>query len=125
MVRVLTKTRRYAEVTVDREGMVYVPHVGAIHVGGLAYSDVEKQVRAGVGRINGSAASVRCQRGAGWKGRLAGRNGDLPLRKLDMLRAWFAEVQHRNALRLPFEVDGVIPGRALWRGLRRFVGVVG
>jgi protein involved in polysaccharide export with SLBB domain len=51
LIRVWGQMNFNAEVTVDREGMVYVPHVGAIHVGGLPYSDLEKQVRAGVGRI--------------------------------------------------------------------------
>jgi protein involved in polysaccharide export with SLBB domain len=51
LIRVWGQINFNAEVTVDREGMVYVPHVGAIHVGGLPYGDLEKQVRAGVGRI--------------------------------------------------------------------------
>jgi protein involved in polysaccharide export with SLBB domain len=51
LIRVWGQMNFNAEVTVDREGMVYVPHVGAIHVGGFPYSDLQQQVRAGVGRI--------------------------------------------------------------------------
>jgi protein involved in polysaccharide export with SLBB domain len=51
LIRVWGQMNFNAEVTVDREGMVYVPHVGAIRVGRLPYGDLEKQVRAGIGRI--------------------------------------------------------------------------
>jgi protein involved in polysaccharide export with SLBB domain len=51
LIRVWGQMNFNAEVTVDREGMVYVPHVGAIRVGGFPYSDLQQQVRAGVGRI--------------------------------------------------------------------------
>jgi protein involved in polysaccharide export with SLBB domain len=51
LIRVWGQMNFNAEVTVDREGMVYVPHVGAIHVGGVPYSDLQQQVRNGVGRI--------------------------------------------------------------------------
>ena len=51
LIRVWGQINFNAEVTVDREGMVYVPHVGAIHVGGVPYSDLQQQVRDGVGRI--------------------------------------------------------------------------
>ncbi|HEX6771150.1 MAG TPA: SLBB domain-containing protein [Acidobacteriaceae bacterium] len=51
LIRVWGQMNFNAEVTVDREGMVYVPHVGAIRVGGLAYSEVQQQVRQAVGRI--------------------------------------------------------------------------
>ena len=34
LIRVWGQINFNAEVTVDREGMMYVPHVGAIHVGG-------------------------------------------------------------------------------------------
>jgi protein involved in polysaccharide export with SLBB domain len=51
LIRVWGQMNFNAEVTVDREGMIYVPHVGAIHVGGVPYSDLQQQVRAGVGRI--------------------------------------------------------------------------
>jgi protein involved in polysaccharide export with SLBB domain len=51
LIRVWGQMNFNAEVTVDRNGMVYVPHVGAIHVGGVPYSDLQQQVRTGVGRI--------------------------------------------------------------------------
>jgi protein involved in polysaccharide export with SLBB domain len=51
LIRVWGQMNFNAEVTVDREGMVYVPHVGAIRVGGIPYSDLQQQVRSGVGRI--------------------------------------------------------------------------
>ena len=40
-----------AEVMVDRQGMVYIPHVGAIRVGGVPYSELREQVRQAIGRI--------------------------------------------------------------------------
>ncbi len=51
LVRVWGQINFNAEVTVDRQGMIYVPHVGAIHVGGAPYSDLQQQVRDGVARI--------------------------------------------------------------------------
>jgi protein involved in polysaccharide export with SLBB domain len=51
LIRVWGQINFNAEVTVDREGMVYVPHVGAIRVGGVPYSNLQQQVRDGVGRI--------------------------------------------------------------------------
>jgi protein involved in polysaccharide export with SLBB domain len=51
LIRVWGQMNFNAELTVDREGMVYIPHVGAIHVGGLAYNDLQQHVREGVGRI--------------------------------------------------------------------------
>lgn len=51
LVRVWGQMNFNAEVMVDREGMVYIPHVGAIHVAGLPYSDVQQQVRQAIARI--------------------------------------------------------------------------
>jgi protein involved in polysaccharide export with SLBB domain len=51
LIRVWGQINFNAEVTVDRQGMIYVPHVGAIHVGGAPYSDLQQQVRGGVARI--------------------------------------------------------------------------
>ncbi|HEY3988868.1 MAG TPA: SLBB domain-containing protein [Acidobacteriaceae bacterium] len=51
LIRVWGQMNFNAEVTVDREGMVYVPHVGGIHVGGIPYTDLQQQVRDAVGRI--------------------------------------------------------------------------
>jgi protein involved in polysaccharide export with SLBB domain len=51
LIRVWGQMNFNAEVTVDRNGMVYVPHIGAIHVGGVPYSDLQQQVRNAVGRI--------------------------------------------------------------------------
>jgi protein involved in polysaccharide export with SLBB domain len=51
LVRVWGQINFNAEVTVDRQGMIYVPHVGAIHVGGAPYSDLQQQVRDGIARI--------------------------------------------------------------------------
>jgi protein involved in polysaccharide export with SLBB domain len=51
LIRVWGQMNFNAEVNVDRNGMVYVPHVGAIHVGGVPYSDLQQQVRNGVARI--------------------------------------------------------------------------
>ncbi len=51
LIRVWGQINFNAEVTVDRQGMIYVPHVGAIHVGGAQYSDLQQQVRDGIARI--------------------------------------------------------------------------
>ena len=51
LVRVWGQINFNAEVTVDRQGMIYVPHVGTIHVGGAPYSDLQQQVRDGIARI--------------------------------------------------------------------------
>jgi protein involved in polysaccharide export with SLBB domain len=51
LIRVWGQMNFNAEVTVDRNGEVYVPHVGAIHVGGVSYTDLQQQVRNAVGRI--------------------------------------------------------------------------
>lgn len=51
LVRVWGQMNFNAEVTVDREGMIYIPHVGAIHVGGVRYGDVQQVVRDGIARI--------------------------------------------------------------------------
>jgi protein involved in polysaccharide export with SLBB domain len=51
LIRVWGQMNFNAEVVVDRNGMVYIPHVGAIHVGGVPYSELQQVVREGVGRI--------------------------------------------------------------------------
>jgi protein involved in polysaccharide export with SLBB domain len=51
LIRVWGQMNFNAEVTVDREGMIYIPHVGAIQVGGLHYGDVPQAIKAAVGRI--------------------------------------------------------------------------
>jgi protein involved in polysaccharide export with SLBB domain len=51
LIRVWGQMNFNAEVTVDREGTVYIPHVGPIHVGGVPYSDLREQVREGIARI--------------------------------------------------------------------------
>jgi protein involved in polysaccharide export with SLBB domain len=38
-------------LTVDRSGNIFIPHVGAIHVAGLPYSGLEKNIRAEIGRV--------------------------------------------------------------------------
>jgi protein involved in polysaccharide export with SLBB domain len=51
LIRVWGQMNFNAEVTVDREGLVYVPHVGGIHVGGVRYGNVQQVVRDAIGRI--------------------------------------------------------------------------
>ena len=51
LIRVWGQINFNAEVTVDRNGMVYLPQVGAIHVGGASYDKLADQVRANVARI--------------------------------------------------------------------------
>jgi len=51
LIRVWGQINFNAEVRVDRNGMVYLPQVGAIHVGGVSYDKLTDQVRSNVGRI--------------------------------------------------------------------------
>jgi protein involved in polysaccharide export with SLBB domain len=51
LIRVWGQINFNAEVTVDRAGTVYLPQIGAVHVAGLPYSDVSRQLRASIGRI--------------------------------------------------------------------------
>ncbi len=51
LIRVWGQINFNAEVKVDRNGMVYLPQVGAIHVGGVSYDKLADQVRANVARI--------------------------------------------------------------------------
>jgi protein involved in polysaccharide export with SLBB domain len=51
LVRVWGQMNFNAEVTVDRQGMIYIPHVGGIQVGGLHYGDLQQAIRTAVGRI--------------------------------------------------------------------------
>jgi protein involved in polysaccharide export with SLBB domain len=38
-------------LTVDRSGMIYVPKVGSIHVSGIPFSGLDKQLRTEIGRV--------------------------------------------------------------------------
>jgi protein involved in polysaccharide export with SLBB domain len=51
LIRVWGQINFNAEVKVDRNGMVYLPHVGAIHVGGVSYDQLSNQIRGSVARI--------------------------------------------------------------------------
>ncbi|HEX6493989.1 MAG TPA: SLBB domain-containing protein [Acidobacteriaceae bacterium] len=51
LIRVWGQINFNAELTVDRNGMVYIPQVGAVHVGGVQYDDLRQHVHDAVGRI--------------------------------------------------------------------------
>ena len=51
LIRVWGQINFNAEVTVDRTGMVYLPQIGAIHVGGTSYDQLQQQVQSNVARI--------------------------------------------------------------------------
>ena len=51
MIRIWGQVNFNSEVTVDRSGAVYLPQVGAVHVAGLPYSQIEDHLRQAVGRI--------------------------------------------------------------------------
>ena len=51
LIRVWGQINFNAEVTVDRNGMIYLPQIGAIHVGGSTYDDLSQHIRASVSRI--------------------------------------------------------------------------
>jgi protein involved in polysaccharide export with SLBB domain len=51
LIRVWGQINFNAEVKVDRSGFVYLPQVGAIHVGGVSYDKLAGQVRDNVARI--------------------------------------------------------------------------
>jgi hypothetical protein len=51
LIRVWGQINFNAEVTVDRSGTVYLPQVGAIHVGGISFSDLHAQLHSNIARI--------------------------------------------------------------------------
>ncbi len=51
LVRVWGQINFNAEVTVDRTGNIYLPQVGAIHVGGISFNDLQDQIRSSISRI--------------------------------------------------------------------------
>ncbi|MFL6428049.1 MAG: SLBB domain-containing protein [Acidobacteriaceae bacterium] len=51
LIRVWGQINFNAELTVDRNGMVYIPQVGAVHVGGVPYDELRQHVHDAVGRI--------------------------------------------------------------------------
>lgn len=51
LVRVWGQINFNAEVTVDRSGNIYLPQVGAIHVAGVAFSELQDQIRSNISRI--------------------------------------------------------------------------
>ena len=51
LIRVWGQINFNAELTVDRNGMVYIPQVGTVHVGGVPYDELRQHVHDAVGRI--------------------------------------------------------------------------
>ncbi|MDQ1452321.1 MAG: hypothetical protein QOK38_2187 [Acidobacteriaceae bacterium] len=51
LIRVWGQINFNAELTVDRNGIVYIPQVGAVHVGGIPYDQLRQHVHDGVARI--------------------------------------------------------------------------
>jgi hypothetical protein len=51
LVRVWGQINFNAEVTVDRTGNVYLPQVGAIHVAGIQFGDLQDQLHSNISRI--------------------------------------------------------------------------
>ncbi len=51
VIRIWGQVNFNSQVTVDRSGAVYLPQVGAVHVAGLPYSQIEDHLRQAVGRI--------------------------------------------------------------------------
>jgi protein involved in polysaccharide export with SLBB domain len=51
LIRVWGQINFNAELTVDRNGMVYIPQVGAVHVGGIQYDELRQHVRDSIARI--------------------------------------------------------------------------
>jgi protein involved in polysaccharide export with SLBB domain len=50
-LRVWGQVNFNANLRVDRSGDIYVPQVGAVHVGGARFSDLDETLRAAVGKI--------------------------------------------------------------------------
>jgi protein involved in polysaccharide export with SLBB domain len=50
-IRIWGQVNFNADVRVDRSGTIYLPQVGAIHVAGLPFSALDKQLRSGIGRV--------------------------------------------------------------------------
>ncbi len=50
-IRVWGQVNFNADVRVDRSGSVYLPQVGAIHVAGLKFSELEPHIRTEIGRV--------------------------------------------------------------------------
>src|ERR1035437_1812853 len=50
-VRVWGQVNFNANVAVSRAGDIFLPQIGAVHIAGLPFSDVEQQIRTAVGRI--------------------------------------------------------------------------
>ncbi len=51
LIRVWGQINFNADVKVDRDGLIYLPQVGAIHVGGVSYDNLQEQVRSSIARI--------------------------------------------------------------------------
>jgi protein involved in polysaccharide export with SLBB domain len=50
-IRIWGQVNFNADVRVDRSGTIYLPQVGAIHVAGLPFSALDKQLRSEIGRV--------------------------------------------------------------------------
>lgn len=50
-VRIWGQVNFNADVSVDRTGNIYLPQVGAVHVGGLPYQDLHQHLQAAVARV--------------------------------------------------------------------------
>ena len=51
LVRIWGPVNFQAPLRIDREGEIFIPQVGSIHVAGLPYSDVVSHVREGIGKV--------------------------------------------------------------------------
>ncbi len=51
LIRVWGQINFNSETTVDRNGMVYLPQIGAIHVGGVSYDELQAHIRSSIARI--------------------------------------------------------------------------
>ncbi len=51
LIRLWGQINFNADLTVDRNGEIYIPQVGAIQVGGLSYGQLRDHIRTSVGRI--------------------------------------------------------------------------
>lgn len=51
LVRIWGQINFNADLTVDRNGVIYLPQVGAIQVGGTKYGDVQRQIHDSIARI--------------------------------------------------------------------------
>lgn len=51
LIRVWGQISFNNRLTVDRAGNIYIPQVGSVHVAGLPYAQLDRQLRAAIGRV--------------------------------------------------------------------------